>query len=50
MKIDLSNAILIVDEGHNICQAAEEIQSFRLEARLLEACDRELGVLQAHAS
>lgn len=45
MKIDLRNAILIIDEGHNICQAAEDITSFKLEAKFLDVCDRELQLL-----
>ena len=45
-KIDLEDSVLIVDEGHNIGENADEMMSFQLETSQLEACKEELEALK----
>ena len=45
-KIDLENAIIIVDEAHNIAPCCEEVSSFELKSLTLQKCLFELQELQ----
>jgi Rad3-related DNA helicase len=42
MKIDLANAVIIIDEAHNIAQCGEDALSFEINAKQLQAIVQEL--------
>ena len=44
VKLDVSNDVLIIDEGHNIAQVIEDSNSFKLSTEILI---RALGELNA---
>lgn len=42
LKVDLENAILIIDEAHNIKSFAEESSNFKITLETLKHCLKEL--------
>ncbi len=48
--VDLENAILIVDEAHNIKQFAEENSNFRITLETIKNCLKELEWVEGSLS
>jgi Rad3-related DNA helicase len=44
-EIEYANSILIFDEAHNVASAAEEVSSFEIKAKQLEASLSEIHQL-----
>lgn len=48
MNLDLKNSIVIIDEAHNICSAAESAESIEINAFTLAQAEYELQDVIVH--